>query len=388
VIYFRYGVGGFFALLGAIALSANSYLLGRGAVRYAHEHDIFEQIALAAGGAIVPWALALMPMLFAVIVTSGFLARWGSRGLIVLLWSIFFFYNFMMGTSNLAKLREDSAAVADHGRDTLSAKKASRKAKYASLEAIPPHRPAETVDRLLAAERANRRWTSTKGCTDATVTTSREFCDNYRTLEGELASAREANKLSVEIAALDRQIEAAPPTTSANADPFVDAVHGFTGFSKLSIRVVLAMLTPFILEVMGAAFWKVATILFGWSLKPQEPDEEGPPQQLYSPEAINRVPPASLEALTRARSICEWFFRECAKPAPGGALLEREWFEQYADICRRQNDVPLPIESFRRIAARNVGLDIHDVETGDNGEMEKHYFGYLPAVPAAPLATT
>lgn len=384
---FRYGVGAFFALLGSIALTANSYLLGNGAIRWAHEHDMFERAALAAGGAIVPWLLALWPMLFAlVLVTAGFLSKLGQRALLLLLWSIFFAYNFAMGTSNLATLREEKVAQIGHSAENLGNKRDKKKRLEAQLTGIPQHRPAETVDRLLAAERANKRWSVTLECVDATSKFSRDFCDNYRTLEGELAAALSADKINGELSGLEAEIAAAPAATKDSADPFVTEASAATGYSERTIRVGMAMMTPFILEVIGASCWKIAILLFGWSLKRDEKtgDESAEPSfnpaPLMSPEKANAAPVASLEALTRQRQLAEWVFRECARPVAGAPFSERDWYEFYSDICRRQKDVPLPLESFRRIASRNIGLTIGDVE------QEKHYFGYLPLMPTESAA--
>jgi len=382
-MYFRYCVGALIALIGCIALAANSYLLGNGAIRWAHEHDLWERAALAAGGAVVPWLLATFPMLFAIVAAeSGILSRLGQRVLIVGLWVIFFFYNFMMGTSNLATLREEKVAAISHSAENLDAKRARKARLENQLAGIPQHRPAETVDRLLAAERANRRWSATEECTNATARASRDFCDNYRTLEGELAAARSADKINGELDALIADIAAAPPATKDSADPFVTEAAAATGLHERTVRVVLAMATPFILEVTGASCWKIAIVLFGWSLRNRsgatgeaaEPDFN--PAPLMSPEKANSAPVASFEALTRQRQLAEWVFRECAKPVAGAPLSEREWYEFYCDICRRQKDVPLPVEAFRRIAGRNIGMTISDVGS------EKVYFGYMPLIPS------
>lgn len=383
-MYFRYSVGAFLALLGSIALLANSYLLGNGAIRWAHEHDFWERAALASGGSIVPWVLALWPLLFALItVDSGWLARQGQRTLLLGLWGIFFAYNFAMGTSNQATLREEKVAQIGHTADTQSDKRARKARLESQLAGIPQHRPAETVDRLLAAERANRRWTTTAECSDITARASREFCDNYRTLEGELAAARSADKLNAELDGLIAELAVAPAATRESADPFVTEMAAVTGYSERAVRVGLAMATPVILEVIGASLWKIAFLLFGWTLKQSAPapDLSGEPvfnpAPLVSPERANASPVASLAALTRQRQLAEYVFRECAAPVAGAPLSEREWYEFYCDICKRQKDVPLPLESFRRIAGRNIGMTIQDVGT------EKVYIGYMPRVPAA-----
>ena len=37
-----------------------------------------------------------------------------------------------------------------------------------------------------------------------------------------------------------------------------------------------------------------------------------------------------------------------------GSLPEQQWYSHYERVCARSGDKPLPLESFRRIAARHV----------------------------------
>jgi hypothetical protein len=378
---FRYAIAALIAAIGSIALTANSYLLASGALRWAGEHDAWQRLALAAGGAVVPWMLATIPLLFITIPkSSGLFSRFGQRMLILTLWFLFFFYNFLMGTSNIAQLREDKVASHQHTAETVAAARDRRSVLREQLTATPQHRPAATVERLLLAEQANRRWTSSNQCTDATATASRAFCDAYRTLEGELESARAGDKLTAEIAAVDAQIAAAPPMTDANADPFVTALSLLFGIQERWVRVLLAMATPVILEVLGASCWKFAAGLFGWSLKAgMRQDDYERHDLIASPERMRFTldqPFASLDVITRQREFLRWFLRENAKPNAAGSMSEEEWYGLYAEICRSHNDHPVPMEMFRREAARLHGIIIQNIEG------TTHYSGYLPMVPA------
>ena len=383
---FRHVVGILLALIGSIALCANSYLLGHGALKWAHEADIWEQASLAAGGASVPWLLAIFPALFTVVVVAkGWTGRVGQRLILLALWAVFFFYNFMMGTSNIAKLREDKVAEHVHVAETADAKRDQRKRLSLQLAALPAYRPAASIDKLLEAERISKLWVSSGGCTDATAKKSRDFCDNYHKLEAEKDYALQGDKLNTQVEQLDAKLEATSADTQDNADPFVDGVSGLTGFSGKNIRVLLAMLTPFVLELMGASCWKLAIVLMGLSLKPDEEvavtaprkalDSLGNQYAIPSPEIANRPPPVPLAMISRQHELCRWFWRECARPIAAGSFPEREWFQHYVDVCRRQKDTPVSIESFRRIAGRQHGIIIQTID----GECT--YQGYAPSIP-------
>lgn len=392
---FRFLVGAMLALISCVTLLANSYLLGSGAVRWASETNLYQQLALAAGGAVVPWLLAVFPLVFKPMMQdSGFFGRLGLRLLLSGMWVVFFGYNFVMGSSNLAKLREDKVAEHVHEADTATAKKERRAELKKQLDGIPTHRPAEAVSKLLDAAKTSKKWDATTACTDATSKASREFCDQFHQLEAEQQNALEADKLTPQIALLDAQLEASTVTTADNADPWVDAVSEKSGASPHLIRVMLAMATPVVLEIMGASTLKFAVALFGVSFdgrprkkrysSAEEDDEEerkrraAKPYAIPSPQAMRKAPAVSLAALTRAQQIARWFFQECAKPLAEGCLPEVEWFDHYCSICKRSNDAPIPVEQFRRMAASLVGLTIEDIEG------EKYFRGYLPLIKDGP----
>lgn len=379
---FRYAVGALLAVVGSIALAANSYLLATGAIRWAHEQNWYEQLALGAGGAIVPWLLAVWPMLFILVRESagGNVSRGAGRMALAGLWIVFFGYNFLMGTSNIAKLREDKVAAITHDVQTASNTADRRAALKKQLDGIPVHRPAATVQNLIEAERKSKIWDRSNQCADATAKASRAYCENVSTLASEMASARRADELNAEIATLDTALAAAPPVSTSSADPFVDAMSTATGMEPRWVRVLMAMATPVILELIGAACWKVASLLFGWTLghaaKATQMIAEPVfnPAPLLSPEKINAAPDVSLEALTAQRKLAEWFFRECTRPVASGAMKESEWFEHYANVCRRSGDQPLAPALFRRIAKRFV-------PTIQELDGVTYYYEVLPLIP-------
>ena len=60
---------------------------------------------------------------------------------------------------------------------------------------LEKHRSVSMVEAELKGAQQNYRWQSTKGCTDATVSLSREFCETYHKLEAELAAAKKNETL-------------------------------------------------------------------------------------------------------------------------------------------------------------------------------------------------
>ena len=85
-----------------------------------------------------------------------------------------------------------NAALRDAVRDEADAR--------VRLAALPAARPGAVVAADLASLRRERAWESSKGCSDATSSASRDLCRSYERLNGEAAAAAEA-------AVLDRKIE-------------------------------------------------------------------------------------------------------------------------------------------------------------------------------------
>jgi hypothetical protein len=89
-------------------------------------------------------------------------------------------------------------------------------------------RPVATVDADIAAERQNWRWTSTRGCTDATAKDSRAYCATYNRLFGEMAAAQEAANLRDRIHSLEGEIDKArsPQAGTDSEQELIEKVAG------------------------------------------------------------------------------------------------------------------------------------------------------------------
>ena len=112
-------------------------------------------------------------------------------------------------------------------RAALAAKHTTAAQQLADLEAqrgrvedrlrvLGETRPVEAVEAAMAAERHNRRWTASKGCTDATRD-SRAYCAAYNRLFGELAAAQEAANQRARLDELQGQIRKMRAAQTPNA---------------------------------------------------------------------------------------------------------------------------------------------------------------------------
>lgn len=379
---FRHLVGVFCLISGGIFLSINSLILFRGAYRFGH--DEIDKIAFGIAAAVVPWVIAVMPALIGDTWRKtwfGLVRPTASTMAVILIWVLFIAYNLTNGAGVIASSRLETVADRDAGAEATRALKDQREIIRQQLAGIPNHRPAETVAKLIEAEKTSRLWDRTDRCTDATATRSRAFCDQLRTLESELASALAGEKFRESLRAIDQKIAAAAPIV-ASSDPQADLLHDLTGFTKSKIQIWLPAATPIVLEAGASLMWHFGFMALGISLggrrslpEPQKPVESPfNPAPLISPERMKQDAVVSLEELTAQRKLCEWFFSHCTRHIADGSMPEEDWYSLYASICKRSNDRPLSLESFRRIAARYVPR-ISDVDG------QTTYFEMMPLMP-------
>lgn len=384
---FRTLIGWFCLLAGAVFLTVNSVILWRGAAKWAH--DDVEWYAWGIVAALVPWAIAIMPALITETWRRVWVLKLPSAATMTVLavWVVFIAYNIVNGAGAIGTQRAEKLADKAHAAETLDATRQRRAQLLKELSFIPEHRPREAVERLIAAEKANRRWQSTAECSqDATTAkASREFCDGFRRLEAELASAKAAEKLTASLAEIDVRIASSSPVTTGGIDPQTEIIADVTSMDQAKIRRWLPAATPIVLEIGAATMWHFGFTIMGIGLGKRkdvpvavlEPEPEHNPAPLMSPEAIRRPTQqiAPLSKLTAQRLLCEAFFKTCTRHAPGAGELEAKWFGLYAEVCMRSNDVPLPIESFRRIAANFIPT-ISDLD----GSV--YYRDVLPVIPS------
>lgn len=170
------------------------------------------------------------------------------------------------------------------------------------------HRAVAVIEGEINAARQSRRWTSTKGCSDATLDLSRQFCARYYDLEGELGAARQAEALRAEIAdrkqydVLRGQIRAARVGMSSDVVASNDEVRSVVSPS-LRIPFIYALQA-----VQAGLFWAVASPAKPKPGPRSKPANDPKPREMNSEERERR----RRYAIARAKS------RQAGAPKPPG----------------------------------------------------------------------
>jgi hypothetical protein len=146
------------------------------------------------------------------------------------------------------------------------------------LKWIPPHRPKSTVEAELNVLKAQRAWMTSNECTDATIKSSREFCQQYFKLAAEHASGQEAEKLQAKIAQIGAKIQGTKVTGAAvmgEADPQAGVISRLTGLEIGTVQTGLMLFVALLIEIgsgfgmyVAFAYWRPNQSLHGGEHKP------------------------------------------------------------------------------------------------------------------------
>jgi len=148
------------------------------------------------------------------------------------------------------------------GREAQAAKLASLQRQLAELKSPGTGYPSSSViEEQLAAMKQDRRWKATRGCTDATLKKSRQFCIGYHEKRAELAAAVAATRVAEQKATLRAEIAKLRESGAAiEADPQAAMLASLIpSLDKSGARMALVWLLACALELVAALGLFVAT---------------------------------------------------------------------------------------------------------------------------------
>jgi hypothetical protein len=277
-------------------------------------------------------------------------------------------------------------------RGDTSGKRASEVQSYKDLRSdltraqsqlgwVPAHRPAATVQADMNNLQNQRRWDSTKGCTDVTATVSRRFCDDHAKLGAELASANEAARLEARIADTQSKLAGLKGVTHSSADPQATVLANLLGIFVPGVKVehVQTAMTIFIALLLEVGSGLGMYIAFSqWKLNPSIGAAR---RGVAQPQAANDVQPLTAEPIyvNREEAVAsititkpgdgandniataklaaptpdttndvERFREERTEDTSGSTLTAQELYEDYCTWCEEQQKEPLALPTFGR----------------------------------------
>jgi hypothetical protein len=157
-----------------------------------------------------------------------------------------------IGFASVNRTAVTRSTVVDGER--LAANRQAQVSIDAQIAALPAHRPESVVIEAQSGAQQDKRWSTSKRCTEATEAKSRQFCEAYFQLRTELATAAEATKLRKQREALQTAaIEMQKGGATLDADPQAMAVANILSTNRTTVQPLLVLLIPVIVEI-GSAF--------------------------------------------------------------------------------------------------------------------------------------
>ncbi len=239
---------------------------------------------------------------------------------------------------------------------------------------VPQHRPVGVVQSDIDNAQNQRPWSWTKGCTDVTGKQGREFCQSYHALTAELASGKEAGKLSDRISELSAKLSTASgATVMSEADPQAAVLSKLTGINIDTIQIAMTVFIALLLEVgsglgMYIAFsqWRLYD-----AIAPAAPQmvaiaepltaavavaapvrETAPVQIAAKPRSganDNKSAPAPQRIVPMApETDVERFYKESVQTQDGSSMTATELYEEYCAWCEVKEKEPLALPTFGR----------------------------------------
>lgn len=215
---------------------------------------------------------------------------------------------------------------------------------------LEKHRSAGVVSAEIDASKQNVRWTTSEGCTNATVTLSREFCESYHKLQAELAAAQKDEVLQKQAAAVRAKLGEMDSRAAVKvADPQAAIISTLSGLKIADVEIGLTILITLLVELGSSLGLYVSTST--WRIN------DGPRRAAVAPEPVRVVeiiPPAyqvmheQPVQLALPKSDIETYFSDRIRQDDGASVTALALYDNYCEWCEATGRQPVGLPIFSR----------------------------------------
>ena len=359
--------------LGVLGVLAASVLLMVSAAMnwrfgYSLGHSEFDSQLLGLASAASDCLKALIPFfLFAALRNK----QWTQASAAALLWGVCLTYSLTSALGFSAINRADTAGqrvaeAAAYGDLRTELDKTREKLNW-----VPQHRPAAMVAQEVEVLKQNRRWDTTKSCTDATSVPSKAFCGQYFGLKGELAAGLDADKLQSRIDEIRGKLTTVTTgqALATTSDPQVDTLSNLSGQTKAIVQTGLILMVALLVE-LGSSLgffvvfsnWRIydkkretvsvttaPAMAAAITVAPVVPEVARQPDVPALPLAAsandNKHAPARLQA---PEADVARYYKEKVTSSEGANITASEVYEDYTNWCNENDKEPEALTTFGR----------------------------------------
>ncbi len=215
---------------------------------------------------------------------------------------------------------------------------------------LEKHRSVGMVEAEIDAAKQNYRWTSSEGCSNATVTLSREFCESFHKLQAELAAAKKDETLQARADDIRSKLSGMNGSAAAKvADPQATMIAKISGFDIKQVELGLTILVTLLVELGSSMGLYVATSTWRVNEQMRRP--------VYEPvKVVEIVPPPVLELnlprqppqLALPKSDIEIYFQDRIRQDDGASITALALYDNYCEWCDTTGRQPVGLPIFSR----------------------------------------
>ena len=338
---------------------------------YSLGHSEFDSQLLGLASAASDCLKALIPFfLFAALRNR----QWSQAAAAGLLWTVCLTYSLTSALGFSAINRADASGLRAAEAAAYSDMKAELDKTREKLGWVPQHRPADMVAQEVEVLKQNKRWVTSKSCTDATSGYSKAFCGQYHTLLAELGAAQEGDKLQGRIDAVRSKIATATSGVAlAASDPQVDTLSSLSGQNKALVQTGLILMVALLVELGSSLGFYV--VFANWKIYEDKRQKVPTSVAPAVADAIMVVPPnttlpvvsqeTDVPALPMVASANDnigkqparlqapegnvaRYYKENVVASEGANLTASELYEDYTNWCDDNSKEPEALTTFGR----------------------------------------
>jgi hypothetical protein len=335
-----FGVVGVCASLILLAVSAAmNWQFGYSLGKTEFDSHILGAASIAADG-----LKALMPFfIFAALRQRNYTQALGGAAL----WAVCIIYAMTSALGFAALNRSDTAGT-----------RAIQSAKYEDLRAeltrvnqqqswLEKHRPAGAVAAEIEGMKQNTRWTSSEGCTNATVDRSREFCEAFHKLGAELAAAKQGDALRQRADELRSQLAGSTSLAAVKvADPQAQMLSKLFGIEIGQIDLAMTILVTLLVELGSSLGLYVSTS--AWRV--HDGIRKPVPEPVKVVEIVRPPLPMAPEPaqLAAPKTDVQHYFDERIRHDDGSSVTALSLYDNYCEWCEATSRQPVGLPIFSR----------------------------------------
>jgi hypothetical protein len=217
---------------------------------------------------------------------------------------------------------------------------------------LDKHRSTGMIEAELDGAKQNYRWTSSAGCTNATVTASREFCESYHKLQAELAAAKKDDLLQKRGDEIRAELGGMSGRAAVKeADPQASMIAKIFGFDIKQVELGLTILITLLVELGSSMGLYVSTSTWRVHEQMRRPAVAEPVRvvEIMEPVTLHQLPQPRREApLALPRTDIETFFGDRIRQDDGSSITALALYDNYCEWCEKTGHQPVGLPIFSR----------------------------------------